>query len=197
MKELLALFAAFFRVGLFTFGGGYAMLPMLQREVVEKHGWATREELLDYFALGQCVPGILAVNTATLVGYRRRKITGAAAGALGVVAPSVIIITLIAAALQSFAHIPAVAHAFAGIRVAVCALIAAAVLKMITANVIKKLPADTVKPAKTFFVLNGIPILLCAAAFTLVGLLGVSPVYIVAGAAVTGLILLRGKKEAA
>ena len=69
MGELLSLFRTFFSIGALTFGGGYAMLPMLQREVVEKHGWATEEELLNYFAIGQCTPGIIAVNTATFVGY--------------------------------------------------------------------------------------------------------------------------------
>ena len=93
MGELLSLFRTFFSIGALTFGGGYAMLPMLQREVVEKHGWATEEELLNYFAIGQCTPGIIAVNTATFVGYRRRGVPGGIAATVGVVAPSLVIIT--------------------------------------------------------------------------------------------------------
>ena len=127
---LLDLFCTFFRVGLFTFGGGYAMLPLLQREVVDKKGWATEEELLDYFAVGQCTPGIIAVNTATFVGSKQKGVPGGILATLGVVAPSLVIITIIAAALQNFAHYPAVQNAFAGIRVAVCVLILNSVVKL-------------------------------------------------------------------
>ena len=136
---LLDLFCTFFRIGLFTFGGGYAMLPMLQREIVEKKGWATEEELLDYFAVGQCTPGIIAVNTGTFVGYSRKGVPGGICATLGVVAPSLIIITVIAAVLSSFAHIPAVQNAFAGIRVAVCVLILNSVVKLYKKAVVDKL----------------------------------------------------------
>ena len=85
MKELFQLYSAFFRIGLFTFGGGYAMLPMLQREVVNKYHWATDEELLDCYAIGQCTPGIIAVNTATYVGYAQRGVAGGIVATLGVV----------------------------------------------------------------------------------------------------------------
>ncbi|MDD3921386.1 MAG: chromate transporter, partial [Eubacteriales bacterium] len=132
------LFTSFFRIGLFTFGGGYAMLPMLQREVVEKRGWATEEELLNYFAVGQCTPGIIAVNTATFVGYKQKKTMGGVVATLGVVIPSIIIITAIAALLSNFAHIPAVQHAFSGIRIAVAALIVSAVIRLFRANVLQK-----------------------------------------------------------
>lgn len=130
MSEYLQLFLTFAQVGVCTFGGGYAMLPILQREVVEKRGWATEEELADYFAIGQCTPGIIAVNTATFVGAKRKGTLGGVIATLGVVFPSVVIITLIAAFLKSFAHIPAVGHAFAGVRAAVVALIASSVLKL-------------------------------------------------------------------
>ena len=130
MKDLLRLLFAFMRIGAFTFGGGYAMLPMLQRELVEKHRWATEEELMDYYAIAQCTPGAIAVNTATLVGYRVCGVWGGLAATLGVIFPSLVIITTIAALLQSFADIPAVQHAFVGIRACVCALILDSVITL-------------------------------------------------------------------
>lgn len=130
MNVYLDLFLTFAQVGVCTFGGGYAMLPILQREVVEKRGWATEGELTDYFAIGQCTPGIIAVNTATFVGQTRKGTLGGVIATLGVVFPSVVIITLIAAGLESFADLPVVAHAFAGVRACVVALIAASVLKL-------------------------------------------------------------------
>ncbi len=130
MNEYLQLFLTFAQVGVCTFGGGLAMLPILQREVVEKRGWATSEELADYYAIGQCTPGIIAVNTATFVGAKRKGTLGGIVATLGMVFPSIIIITLIAAFLQNFADIPAVQHAFNGVRACVVALIASSVLKL-------------------------------------------------------------------
>ncbi len=130
MRELLRLFTAFFRVGALTFGGGYAMLPMLQKEANEKHGWATREELVDRFAVAQCLPGIIAVNVAVLVGNKARGRAGGLAAALGVVTPSLLIIMLIAAFLQNFIGVAAVQRAFWGIRIVVSALIAQTVIKL-------------------------------------------------------------------
>ena len=130
MKDLLDLFLAFFRVGLLTFGGGYAMLPMLQREVVDKTHWVTEEELLDCYAIGQCTPGVIAVNTATFVGEKQAGRVGGIVASLGVVFPSLVIITVIAAFIQGFADYPAVKNAFAGIRACVCVLILNAVVKL-------------------------------------------------------------------
>lgn len=130
MNIYLDLFLTFAKVGVCTFGGGYAMLPILQREVVEKKGWATEEELTDYFAIGQCTPGIIAVNTATFIGHKYKGIAGGILATLGVVFPSLIIITIIAAFLQNFASYPVVAHALAGINAAVVALIAVSVFKL-------------------------------------------------------------------
>ncbi len=124
------LFWTFFKIGLFTFGGGAAMLPMLRSEVVEKNRWATDEELLDYYSIGQCTPGIIAINTATFVGYKLRGVTGAVLTTFGVVAPSVVIITLIASVLQNFMHNPYVSQAFVGIRIVVVALVAEAVVEL-------------------------------------------------------------------
>ena len=135
MKVLFDLFRAFFTIGALTFGGGYAMLPMLEREIVSKHKWATNEELLNYFAIGQCTPGVIAVNTATFVGYKVKGVIGGIVATLGVVAPSILIITVIAMVLQNFMDIVWVQHAFAGIRVAVCALITISVVKLFKSNV--------------------------------------------------------------
>ncbi|MBQ8201186.1 MAG: chromate transporter [Clostridia bacterium] len=175
MKTLWTLFRAFFTIGGLTFGGGYAMLPMLEREIVTRHRWATKEEILDYFAIGQCTPGVIAVNTATFVGYRTCGVAGGVVATLGVVSPSLIIITLIAMVLEHFMDILWVQHAFAGIRVAVCALIAASVIKLFKSNVKKHWH-----------------IALAAAAFVVVALFKLSPVYVVVGCAVLSVVF--GKK---
>ena len=130
MKELWKLFYTFATVGVTTFGGGYAMLPALQREVVEKRGWATEEEVMDWYAIGQCTPGVIAVNTATFVGQKQKGVPGGIAATLGVVFPSLVIITIIAAFIRNFADLPAVQNAFAGIRACVCVLILNAVVKL-------------------------------------------------------------------
>ena len=130
MNLYFDLFLTFAKVGVCTFGGGYAMLPILQREVVEKKGWATEEELTDYFAIGQCTPGVIAVNTATFIGQKYRGNLGGTIATLGVVFPSLVIITIIAAFLTNFAEIPVVQHALAGINAAVVAMIAVSVLKL-------------------------------------------------------------------
>ena len=130
MNIYLDLLRTFAKVGVCTFGGGYAMLPILQREIVEDKGWATSEELADYFAIGQCTPGIIAVNTATFVGQKLKGNLGGICATIGVALPSVVIITAIAAFLQNFAHLAVVNHAFGGVRACVVALIASSVLKL-------------------------------------------------------------------
>lgn len=130
MKILLDLFIVFARIGGLTFGGGYAMLPMLQKEVVENKKWATEEELMDYYAIGQCTPGIIAINTATFVGYNIAGISGGIFATLGVVFPSWIIITIIALFIQNFSEYAIVQHALSGITVCVFVLIADAVIKL-------------------------------------------------------------------
>ena len=130
---------AFFRVGLLTFGGGYAMLPILRREVVENHPWCTDEELADYYAVGQCTPGIIAVNTATFVGYSQAGIPGGILATYSLTLPSFIIILIIASVLRNFADYPVVVNAFAGIRAAVVALVLNAVLKLMQTSVVDKL----------------------------------------------------------
>ena len=179
MKELIDLFIAFAKVGVMTFGGGYAMIPILEREIVDKRSWATSEELMDYYAVGQCTPGVIAVNTATFIGQKRRGILGGIIATLGVVFPSLVIITLIAGILTSFADIPAVKQAFSGIRVCVCVLIFNAVTKLWKKSVTDK---ATLVLCLLVFILSvfldispAVFVILCAAAgilFTKVGLRG-------------------------
>ena len=121
------LFTAFFKIGLFTFGGGMSMLPMLQRELVESKQWLTEEEILNYFAIGQCTPGIIAVNVATFCGYKRAGLSGAIVSTIGIVCPSWIVITLIAGSISRFSDIVWIQRAMKGVYVAVAALLASAV----------------------------------------------------------------------
>lgn len=174
MHDVWTIFASFFRVGLLTFGGGYSIIPMLEKEAINKYNWLTKEELLDFFAVSQCIPGIIATNMAVMVGNKVKKAPGAAAASLGVVTPSLIIIMLIAAFLQNFAHLAIVQNAFWGIRVVVAALIAGVVLSMFKTGVIDKL---------TFVIF--IAVFLCSI------FLGISPVWYVLGSAACGLIAKR------
>ena len=130
MNVFIDLFLTFARVGVCTFGGGYAMLPILQRELVENKKWATEEELADYYAVDQCTPGVIAVNTATFVGRSRAGIAGGVFATLGVVFPSAVIIMVIAAFLQNFMDLEFVVHAFNGVRAGVVALILSSVIKL-------------------------------------------------------------------
>ncbi len=179
MKLLWELFWTFAKVGVMTFGGGYAMLPILQREVVDGKGWATEEELMDYFAIGQCTPGIIAVNTATFIGQKNRGIPGGIIATLGLVFPSLMIISALAGVIEAFSHLEWVQHAFGGIRVCVCVLILNAVVKLY-----KKAVVDKVTLGIFLAVLLG---------STFVDL---SPVVFVLGAAVLGIVLktVGGKK---
>ncbi len=179
MTELLRLFLAFAKIGGFTFGGGLAMLPMMQREIVENHGWATENELIDYYAISQCTPGIIAVNVATFIGCKRKGFLGGLFATFGVVFPSVVIITVIAACIQNFQDVPAVQWAFSGIRPAVAALVLNAVLK-----VGKKSLTDV------FTVL----IFLAVAALSF--FTSVSPAVFVLCAGLLGILLKGGKKNA-
>ena len=174
MRVLWDLYRSFFMIGALTFGGGYAMLPMLEREIVAKHSWATQEEILNYFAIGQCTPGIIAVNTATFVGYKRRGVSGGIAATLGVISPSIVIIVLIAMLLERFMDILWVQHAFAGIRVAVCALITSSVIKLLKSGIKARWHAA-----------------LAICAFIAVAVAGLSPAWVVIACGVLSLIFGR------
>ena len=179
MRMLWELFITFAKVGVMTFGGGYAMLPILQREVVEGKDWASDEELTDYFAIGQCTPGIIAVNTATFIGQKQAGFWGGITATLGVVFPSVVIISLLAGVIEAFSHIVWVQHAFGGIRVCVCVLIF---------NAVVKLWKSAVKDKWAFGIFA--VVLVCSL------LLDLSPVVYVLFAAVAGIVIkvLGGKK---
>ena len=130
LKKLFSLFLTFAKIGGITFGGGLTMLPLLTREIVQKKKWATEEELLDYYAVGQCTPGIIAVNTATFIGYYQAGVLGGIFATLGMVTPSIIIITIVASVLQSFMEYPIVASALTGINAIVCALLSHTVITL-------------------------------------------------------------------
>ena len=130
MKELLELYWTFVRIGLVTFGGGYAMLPILERELADKRKWTTLDELRDYFAIGQCTPGIIAMNVSTFIGEKRKGVKGAIAASAGFLTGPVILILIIAMFISRFAELEVVQHAFAGIRVCVCVLILQAILRL-------------------------------------------------------------------
>ncbi len=130
VKKILSLFLTFAKIGSITFGGGLTMLPLLTREIVEKRKWATEEQLLDYYAVGQCTPGIIAVNTATFIGYYQAGVLGGIFATVGMVTPSVIIIVAVAALLQQFMDYPIVASALMGIRAVVCALLSHTVITL-------------------------------------------------------------------
>ena len=174
MNILLDLYISFVKIGLMTFGGGYAMLPILEREVVEKKKWATSEEILDYYAIGQSTPGIIAINTATFCGYKMAKNIGGLVASLGFITPSIIIITLISNFLENFSHIPAIQHAFAGIRIAVCALVLYSVVKMVKKN------ANTLGKFSVFLL-----------TFLAIAVLNISPVIIVISVGLLGIVLGR------
>ena len=136
MKDLLELYWAYLKIGCVNFGGGYAMLPLLERELVTKRGWTTMEELRDYFAIRQSTPGVIALNVSTFIGQKRKGVAGAIAAMLGFLTAPIAIILVIAAFLRNFAELEVVQHAFAGIRVCVCVLILQAVLRLWKSSVV-------------------------------------------------------------
>ncbi|MBE5851860.1 MAG: chromate transporter [Lachnospiraceae bacterium] len=181
MKLLGQLYWAFMRIGGLTFGGGLTMLPMLKFELVEKKNWITEDELIDCYAIGQCTPGIIAVNTATFVGYKKAGISGGIFATLGMITPSLVIITLIAACLENFMDNVWLGHALMGVRGVVCALMLNTVITLAKKSL-----------------LNPISYVICAIAFLLALLTGVPTILIVVMAAVSGIILegkCKGGKE--
>ncbi len=178
MKELIELFFTFAKIGSFTFGGGLAMLPIIQREIVENKKWATDDEIVDYFAIGQCTPGIIAVNTSTFIGYKRKGVLGAIFATAGMIFPSLIIITVLALFINNFAELEIVKHAFAGIRAVVAALVIVAVIKMWKSSI------------KDY-----IGIIIFAVTFILSVIFNMSSVLIIILAIVAGIIISSAKKE--
>lgn len=175
---LFTIFTSFFRIGLFTFGGGYAMIPLIEREVIDRRTWVERSEFLDLLTLAQSVPGPIAVNTAVFVGYRIRGLRGAAAALLGTVLPSFTIILLIALFFADIRENPVVDAAFKGMRPAVVALIIGPVISLARGM---RRPMLAV---------------IAAAALAIWGL-GWSPIYVLAAAAIGGITweALTSKRE--
>lgn len=173
MKEYLQIFWAFIKVGALTFGGGYAMLPILQRDIVEHNKWATDEEVMDYYAMAQCLPGIIMVNTSVFIGRHRKGTLGGVVAGLASALPSLVIITVIATFLTAFADYPIVQNAFAGIRACVVVLIANAVIKLW-----KSAMVDWKSIVIVF-----LPV------FALSAFTGVSPILLVVAAALAGIII--------
>lgn len=174
MKDLIALYCAFFRIGGLTFGGGLTMLPMLKYELVEKKHWVEEEDLLDYYAVGQCTPGIIAVNVATFVGYKKKGIMGAIFSTLGMVSPSLIIVSILALFLEQFMSNTIIAHAVEGIKLVVCALML---------NTVVTMAKKTVK--------NVMGAVICVVAFLLAMFAPVPTVLIVIAAGILGIVLYR------
>ncbi|MBQ7888897.1 MAG: chromate transporter [Erysipelotrichaceae bacterium] len=136
MKQYIEFFMAWFRIGLFTFGGGYAMLPMIEKEIIDKHHWTTEDDVMNYYAIAQCTPGVIAVNVATFVGYFQKGILGAIVCTIGLVTPSILIISMIAGVLTSFSELAIVQHALSGIRIAVCILMSTSIVKLFKKGVV-------------------------------------------------------------
>ena len=179
-RKMLSLFTTFFKIGLFTFGGGYAMIPLIEREAAEKHRWIEEDEILEIVALAESTPGPIAVNAATFIGCRQAGFLGAFAATFGVVLPSFSVLFLVSLVYDAFAEARAVRYAFFGIRACVVALILRSVIRM-AKKCKKSLPAY----------------LIAAGAFAVSVFTDLSAVLIVLAAAVTGLVLaLAARKEA-
>jgi chromate transporter len=167
----------FIKIGVMTFGGGYAMIPVLERELISKKGWTNLEEVMDYYTIAQVTPGIIAVNVSTFIGYKRKGPVGGVISTLGFLLPGVTLMAVISLFIKQFAEYPAVQHAFTGIRVAVGALILDTVIKLLK-GVFKD------KKAVVIFILG----------FALSAIFSASPVFIIAGAGAAGFFLYRPKK---
>ena len=177
MKTILELYVSFLKIGALMFGSGYTMLPLLSHEIVERRGWVTEDELMDAYALSQCVPGVIAVNTAAFVGQKRGGWGGAAAAVLGVISVPIVAILLVATVLMQFWNSPTMVNVFNGVRVAVAAVITSAVVRLFRANV-----------------KNWLGIALCILGFVIIAVLHLSPVYVVLLAVVVGLIVWGVRK---
>lgn len=179
MNKILHMFITFFKIGAFTFGGGYAMIPLIEREVVDKNNWISKEEFIDVIAISQSFPGALAINSCTFIGYKIGGSIGAILGLLGVALPSFLIILIIAMAFNSFRNLKIVNLIFRGINAAVPVLILVGVNSL--ARVLDK---------------NITNILIIILTIILTVFLDLNPVYIVIGAALFGIFINREKKEA-
>jgi len=189
MKEYLDIFLAFLKMGSVAFGGGYALIPLVERELVKKRGWITMDEVMDYYTIAQITPGLIAVNLSTFVGYKQKGISGGILATVAFVLPGITIITAVAMFISNFADQPLVLHAFAGIRIAVGALILDTVIKLVK-GIFKELKAFVI-----YFVVftvsvfpRGVPPLGMLPGFVK------SPVTLVLASGLVGLLIYRQKK---
>lgn len=180
MKELMELYWAFFRIGGLTFGGGLTMLPMLKYELVQKRDWISEEQLLDCYAIGQCTPGIIAINTATFVGYLRKGVVGGISATLGMMSPSVMIITVIALCLENFMDNVWLQHALMGVRGVVCALMLNTVITLAKKSLV-----------------SPVTYLICGVAFLAAMFTDIPLIVIVFAAGVLGILKEKGRGEKA
>ena len=171
MKEYLELYWAFFRIGGLTFGGGLSMLPMLKYELVEKKKWIEEETLLDCYAVGQCTPGIIAVNTATYVGYIRKKLSGAIVATAGMITPSIVMITILCMFLNNFLDNVWVQHALMGIKGVVCALMLNTVITLVKKSLISPLCIGIGVAALALALFTDIPTVLIVVIAAVIGII--------------------------
>ncbi len=177
MNKYLDIFLTFARVGAFTFGGGYSMLPILQREVVEGRGWVEEREVLDFYSISQVLPGMIGINTAIFIGNKVKGRWGGVLAALGVAFPSLVIIMVIAAFISNFVHLPLVQNAFAGIRACVFVLILRSIMKLFRGSVI-----------------DWFSFVLFIAIFLLSVLTDINPILYVVAAGLMGLLYRRSRR---
>lgn len=171
MKEYIELYWAFFRIGGLTFGGGLSMLPMLKYELVEKKKWVDEDTLLDCYAVGQCTPGIIAVNTATYVGYLKKGLSGAIAGTAGMITPSIVLITILSMFLSNFLDNVWIQHALMGIRGVVCALMLNTVISLAKKSLVSPLCVVVGVVAMILALLTDVPTVLIVFGAAVLGIL--------------------------
>jgi chromate transporter len=179
LKEYLELFTVFLKLGVLTFGGGYAMIPVVERELINKRGWVNMDEVMNYYTIAQITPGVIAVNLSTFAGCKRKGPLGGVLATLGFILPGVCCVTAIAIFLAGFAELPVVRRAFTGIRVAVCALIADTVIKLVR-GVFKN------KRAVAFYII----------VFALSAVWSVSPMPLIIASGLLGLLVFRQRPAA-
>ena len=190
MKGYLDIFIAFTKIGLFTFGGGYAIIPMVERELIKNRGWTTMDEVMEYYTISQITPGLIGTNLATFIGYKQKGVLGAILGTMGYILPSATLIVLAAIFISNFAEIPEVQHAFTGIRIAVGALVLDTVIKMVKSSLkdIKALAIYII-----VFILSVLPYALFAGLGPLTALIK-SPATLVFVSGLAGLLVYRHRR---
>ena len=175
MRKNLELFWSFFKLGCVTFGGGLAMMPLLQKEAVTKKGWVTNDDVVDFYAISQTIPGIVAANVATMVGHRVNRFWGSLFSLLGMITPSIIVICIVAALLKQYQDVVWVQNALKGINIAVIVLLHGMIIKM----------------HKNIF--DVLTFLIALAAFVLISFFNVTPTLVIIGAAILGMLFYRKK----